>query len=126
VTLTAFSQTDTLKTDSVVILSIPVTKSVIKELIAYDGIKLELKSTQDLLLNTEAKVATQNFIIDQYNIKSGQYEKTISNYKSQVNTYGDLTNSLKTDLKKTKVKLFYNKLGLYIIIGGLTYLYITK
>ena len=125
-TLTAFSQTDTLKTDSVVILSIPVTKSVIKELIAYDGIKLELKSTQDLLLNTEAKVATQNFIIDQYNIKSGQYEKTISNYKSQVNTYGDLTNSLKTDLKKTKVKLFYNKLGLYIIIGGLTYLYITK
>ena len=126
VSLTSFSQTATLQADSVIILKKPIAKFVIKDLIAYDGLKLELKTTQDLLLNTESKVSTQASIIKQFEIKSGQYDKVVSNYKIQINAYEGLTNNLKTDLKKAKIKLFYNKLGLSIIIGGLTYLYITK
>jgi hypothetical protein len=127
VSLTSFSQTaTTLKTDSVVILDKPIAKSVIKDLIAYDGLKLELKSTQDLLLNTEAKVSTQAAIIKQFEIKSGQYDKMISNYKTQVDAYKGMTEDLKKDLRKSKIKGFYNKFGLSVIIGGLTYLYITK
>ena len=126
VSLTSFSQTATLQADSVVILKKSIAKFVIKDLIAYDGLKLELKTTQELLLNTESKVSTQAFIIKQFEIKSGQYDKVVSNYKIQINAYEGLTNNLKTDLKKAKIKLFYNKLGLSIIIGGLTYLYITK
>jgi hypothetical protein len=127
VSLTSFSQTaTTLKIDSVVILDKPIAKSVIKDLIAYDGLKLELKSTQDLLLNTEAKVSTQSAIIKQFEIKSGQYDKMISNYKTQVDAYKGMTEDLKKDLRKSKIKGFYNKFGLSVIIGGLTYLYITK
>jgi hypothetical protein len=127
VSLTSFSQTATaLKTDSVVILDKPIAKFVIKDLIAYDGLKLELKTTQDLLLNTESKVSTQAAIIKQFEIKSGQYDKIISNYKTQVEAYKGMTEDLKKDLRKSKIKGFYNKFGLSIIIGGLTYLYITK
>jgi hypothetical protein len=126
VTLTSFSQTVTHKTDSVVILEKPVAKSVIKDLIAYDGLKLELKTTQDLLLNTESKVSTQAAIIKQYEIKNIQYDKIISNYKTQIDAYKGMTDNLKKDLRKSKIKGFYNKFGLSIIIGGLTYLYITK
>ena len=127
VSLTSFSQTaTTLKTDSVVILEKPIAKSVIKDLLAYDGLKLELKTTQDLLLNTESKVSTQASIIKQFEIKSGQYEKMVTNYKTQVDAYKGMTEDLKKDLRKAKVKGFYNKFGLSIIIGGLTYLYITK
>jgi hypothetical protein len=127
VSLTSFSQTATaLKTDSVVILDKPIAKFVIKDLIAYDGLKLELKTTQDLLLNTESKVSTQAAIIKQFEIKSGQYDKIISNYKTQVEAYKGMTEDLKKDLRKSKIKGFYNKFGLSIIIGSLTYLYITK
>jgi hypothetical protein len=127
VSLTSFSQTATaLKTDSVVILDKPIAKFVIKDLIAYDGLKLELKTTQDLLLNTESKVSTQAAIIKQFEIKSGQYDKIISNYKTQIDAYKGMTDNLKKDLRKSKIKGFYNKFGLSIIIGSLTYLYITK
>ena len=126
VSLTSFSQIDTLQADSVVILKKPVAKSVIKDLIAYDGLKLELKATQEILLNTESKASTQASIIKQFEIKSGQYEKMVTNYKTQVDAYKGMTEDLKKDLRKAKVKGFYNKFGLSVVIGGLTYLYITK
>jgi len=50
----------------------------------------------------------------------------ISNYKTQVEAYKGMTEDLKKDLRKSKIKGFYNKFGLSVIIGGLTYLYITK
>jgi hypothetical protein len=50
----------------------------------------------------------------------------ITNYDSQVLAYKNMTNSLQNDLRKAKVRGFYNKFGLSLIIGGLTYLYITK
>lgn len=124
--LRSFSQNVTLQTDSVVILKKPIAKSVIKDLIAYDGLKVELKATQDLLANTDYKVSTQASIIKQYEIKSVQYEKILADYRLQVDTYKGMTEGLKRDLRKIKAKGFYQKFGLSIIIGGLAYLYITK
>ena len=124
--LTSFSQTDTVIKDSVVILPSRIAKLVVKDLIAYDATKLELKVTQELLLNTENKVSVQSSIIKQYEIKDNQYKQIISNYNVQVLAYKNMTNNLQKDLKKSKQKLFYNKLGFIAIAGTLTYLYINQ
>ena len=126
VSLTSFSQTDTNTKDSVVVIPSRIAKLIIKDLIAYDATKLELKATQELLLNTENKVSTQSSIIKQYDIKDNQYKQIITNYDSQILAYKNMTNDLQNDLRKSKVKGFYNKFGLTLGLATMTYLYISK
>jgi hypothetical protein len=126
VSLTSFSQTDTTTKDSVVVIPSKIAKLIIKDLIAYNATKLELKTTQELLLNTENKVSTQTSIIKQYEIKDSQWKQMITNYDSQVLAYKNMTNDLQKDLRKAKVKGFYNKFGLTLGLAAVTYLYITK
>ena len=124
--LTSFSQTDTVIKDSIVILPSRVAKLVVKDLIAYDATKLELKVTQDLLISTEKKIFTQSDIIKQYEIKNSNYKQIITNYDLQILSYKGITSNLQKDLKKSKLKLFYNKLGFTVGLAAVTYLYITK
>jgi len=126
VSLTSFSQTDTTTKDSVVVIPSKVAKLIIKDLIAYDVTKLELKVTQELLLNTENKVSTQTSIIKQYEIKDNQWKQIVTNYDSQILAYKNMTNDLQNDLRKSKVKGFYNKFGLTLGLATMTYLYISK
>ena len=126
VSLTSFSQTDTNIKDSVVVIPSRIAKLIIKDLIAYDATKLELKATQELLLNTENKVSAQSSIIKQYEIKDGQWKQMITSYDAQVLAYKNMTTDLQKDLRKSKVKGFYNKFGLTVGLAAVTYLYITK
>ena len=115
-----FSQTATkLNKDSVIILSAKTAKLVVKDLVAYDGLKLEHKLILDLLANTETKVNTQASIIKQYEIKDGQYTQIIKNYDSQIISQKNLTDALQKDLKKTKVKAFWGKIK-GVIVGVAT------
>jgi hypothetical protein len=123
----SFSQTaTTTNKDSVVVLPAKVAKLIAKDLVAYDGLKLEHKVTLELVTGLESKIGTQSSIIKQYEVKDVQWKQMITNYDSQVLAYKNMTNSLQNDLRKAKVRGFYNKFGLSLIIGGLTYLYITK
>lgn len=122
--LNTFSQSVT--KDSVVTIPVKIARQVAKDLVAYDGLKLEHKTTLELVGGLESKIGTQLLVIKQYEIKDGQWKQMITNYDSQVLAYKNMTNSLQNDLRKAKVRGFYNKFGLSLIIGGLTYLYITK
>jgi hypothetical protein len=124
--LVSFSQTDTDIKDSTVVIPSKVARLIIKDLISYDATKLELKVTQEILLNTESKVSNQSLIIKQYEIKDGQYKQIITNYDSQILAYKNMTNDLQNDLRKSKVKGFYNKFGLTLGLATMTYLYISK
>ena len=125
--LVSFSQTaTTTNKDSIVVLPAKVAKLIAKDLVAYDGLKLEHKVTLELVTGLESKIGTQSSIIKQYEVKDVQWKQMITNYDSQVLAYKNMTNSLQNDLRKAKVRGFYNKFGLSLIIGGLTYLYITK
>jgi hypothetical protein len=125
--LVSFSQTATTSNkDSVVVLPAKVAKLIAKDLVAYDGLKLEHKATLELVTGLESKIGTQSSIIKQYEVKDGQWKQMITSYDAQVLAYKNMTEDLKKDLRKSKVKGFYNKFGLSLIIGGLTYLYITK
>ena len=125
--LVSFSQTATKTTkDSVVVLPAKVAKLIAKDLAAYDGLKLEHAATLELVGGLESKIGTQSLVIKQYEIKDGQWKQMITSYDAQVLAYKNMTADLQKDLRKSKVKGFYNKFGLSLIIGGLTYLYITK
>ena len=89
--LNASSQTATTSNkDSVVVLPAKVAKLVAKDLVAYDGLKVEHKATLDLLANTESKVNTQASIIKQYEIKDGQWTQMTKNYDKQIASYKDV------------------------------------
>jgi hypothetical protein len=125
--LNTFSQiVTTSNKDSVVVLSSKVAKLITKDLVAYDGLKSEHKATLELVTGLESKVETQSSIIKQYEVKDGQWKQMVTNYDAQILSYKNMTNDLQKDLRKSKVRGFYNKFGLSLIIGGLTYLYITK
>jgi len=104
-----FSQTATSK-DSLVILPAKVAKQIAKDLVAYDGLKLEHKATLDVLANTESKVNTQASIIKQWEIKDGQWKQTVKNYDIQISSYKGMTDALQKDLKKAKTKLFWGRI----------------
>lgn len=122
----SFSQSVTSKQDSLVILPAKVAKQIAKDLVAYDATKLELAKTQELVLNLQNQVSTQAGIIEQFKIKDGQYKQMITNYDAQVLAYKNMTNELQKDLRKSKVRGFYNKFGLTLGLATMTYLYISK
>ena len=125
--LNASSQTATTSNkDSVVVLPAKVAKLVAKDLVAYDGLKLEHAVTLDLVNGLESKIGTQSSIIKQYEIKDGQWKQMVTNYDAQVLAYKNMTADLQKDLRKAKVRGFYNKFGLTLGLGIMTYLYITK
>ena len=122
----SFSQSVTSKQDSLVILPARVAKQIAKDLVAFDATKLELAKTQELVLNLQNQVSTQAGIIKQYEIKDSQYKQMIANYDAQVLAYKNMTNELQKDLRKSKVRGFYNKCGLTLGLATMTYLYISK
>ena len=125
--LNASSQTATTSNkDSLVVLPAKVAKLIAKDLVAYDGLKLEHAVTLDLVNGLETKINTQTSIIKQYEIKDGQWKQMITNYDAQVLAYKNMTADLQKDLRKAKVRGFYNKFGLTLGLGIMTYLYITK
>jgi len=54
------------------------------------------------------------------------YDTMIANEKEKFAVQGDWIKDLRKENKKLKVKLVFTKITLSAIIGGLTYLYITK
>lgn len=114
------------KKDSIVVIPATVAKQIAKDLVAYDATKLELNKTKELVLNLENQVSTQAAIIKQYEIKDGQWKQMVANYEAQVLAYKNMTNELQKDLRKAKVRGFYNKFGLTLGLATITYLYISK
>lgn len=114
------------KKDSIVVIPATVAKQIAKDLVAYDATKLELNKTKELVLNLENQVSTQAAIIKQYEIKDGQWKQMVTNFEAQVLAYKNMTDALQKDLRKSKVRGFYNKFGLTLGLAGMTYLYISK
>ncbi len=114
------------KKDSIVVIPATVAKQIAKDLVAFDATKLELNKTKELVLNLENQVSTQAAIIKQYEIKDGQWKQMMTNYEAQVLAYKNMTNDLQKDLRKAKVRGFYNKFGLTLGLATMTYLYISK
>jgi hypothetical protein len=103
-----------------------VAKQIAKELVSCDSLKAIHELTKEQLTLTEQKVILKDSIIVGYVQKDIMYEERIKNEQLKFETQGLWIKDLQKQNKKLKVKLTFTKITLSAIIGGLTYLYITK
>jgi len=103
-----------------------VAKQIIKDLVVCDSAKAILELTKEQLTLTESKVALKDSIISNYIKKDTIYEERIKNEQLKFDAQGKFVEQLRTKNKKLKVKLLFTKVTFGAVIGGLTYLYITK
>jgi cell shape-determining protein MreC len=113
-------------TEDTIHLPYSVAKKIAKELVGCDSTKAILELTKEQLTLTEQKVTLKDSVIAQH-IKKGEiYEDRIKNEQLKFDMQGKWVDQLRKQNKKLKVKLLFTKITLSAIIGGLTYLYITK
>lgn len=117
--MTAFSQIATsTSTDKVIptkSFPIPVVKEIIKDLMAGDAAKINLKLTEDILKETEFKVSLKDSIINTMKIKEINFIKIIDIEREKYKIQEDYSKNLEKALRKEKVKNKFTK----ILSGGL-------
>ena len=116
----SFSQTDTLQQR--IVLTKPVAKLVVKDLVSFDQVKLELKATLDLLGETNAKLTTQSILTDNLQVQITNYESIVGNLQEKYNTQARLSEDLEAALKAANRKTKLYKIGTYVGAGALVLL----
>jgi len=99
-------------TDSTKIqLTKPIAKLVVKDLISGDGLKLEVKTLNQLLLETNNKLETQSILVTNLESQVFNYQTIIDQKDLQLGTSSELTEELNKQLKKeSRAKKLY-KIG---------------
>ena len=120
VSFKSFSQKDT-----IVSLKEPVAKAVIKDLVSYDGLKVEVKSVQDLLVLEQKKVILKDSVIGSLNVKVLNLETIITKKDEQFGLEREKSEELQKELKREKKKTFLYKIGTYAA-GVFAFLYLSK
>ena len=113
-------------TEDTIHLPYSVAKQIAKELVGCDSTKAILELTKEQLTLTEQKIVLKDSIISNHVQKGIMYEDRIKNEQLKFDTQGKWVDQLRKQNKKLKAKLLFTKITLSAIIGGLTYLYITK
>ena len=81
--------------------------------VSYDGIKIELKSIEELLKLEQKKVILKDSVISSLNGKVINLTTIISKKDEQFGLEREKSKQLLTELKKEKRKTFFYKLGTY-------------
>ena len=116
VSLKSFSQTDTDTTS--IQLQKPIAKLVIKDLITGDGAKEELVHTVDKLQLLEQKIVLKDSIITNLNGQISNFNSIIGTKSDQLSLYKELSERLKKDLKKQKLKTkLVGGAGILVAVG---------
>ena len=118
--LNSFSQTDTTK----VTLPTKVVRLAAKDLVRYDGCKVELKLTQDKVIKLQEREVQKDTIIKLLNDKDKNNQFIIGQKDLQIGQYEHLTNDLQKELKGQRTKTFLYKLGTFIGVISTSYLLI--
>lgn len=99
-------------TDSLKIqLTKPIARLVIKDLVKFDGLTLEVKSLRSLLEETNSKLSTQSSLISNLNTQNRNLESIIKNLDSKFESQTRLTEDLQKALKKSKRQSKLYKIG---------------
>ena len=116
VSLKSFSQTDTDTTS--IQLQKPIAKLVIKDLITGDGAKQELVHTVDKLQLLEQKIVLKDSIITNLNGQISNFNSIIGTKSDQLSLSKELSERLKKDLKKQKLKTkLVGGAGILVAVG---------
>ena len=107
--LSAFSQN---ATDSTKIqLTKPIAKLVIKDLIQFDGLSVEMQTMQSILTETNNKLITQNELVTNLEIQNNNLEGVIKSLQSKYDVQATLSKDLELALKRQKRQATIYKIG---------------
>ena len=109
------------KKDSVVKLEVPIVRLVIKDLVTFDGIKLQLVETEELLKLSNDKIVLKDSVITNLNGKVINLQAIIDKKDEQFSLESEKSKSLEKELKQQKRNTFFWKLG--TIAGGVLALF---
>lgn len=104
----------------------PIAKTIIRDLVSGDSAKAELKLTNQQIDFLNQKISLKDSIIYSYKQKDTVYRQLIKNEQDKFNRQNLFVKDLQKQNKKIQTKLTFTRIVLTSIIGGLTYLYITK
>lgn len=114
-----FSQ-DTVK------IPIHAAKLIIKDLVDYESVKLQLHLCKEELDLTNKKCQAKDTIITNYKYKVENCESRISIEKEKIELYKNETSRLKKEYRKLKIKNTLNQIGSVAIMTTMAYFLITK
>ena len=114
--LKSFSQTDTtsstIASDSTKIqLTKPIARLVIKDLIQYDGLSVEIQTMQTILTETNNKLITQNQLVTNLQLQNNNLEAVIRELNAKYDTQARLTADFEKALKRQKRQSTIYKIG---------------
>jgi len=126
VTSLSFSQTVTnqrpVQTDTIVPLTIPTAKLIIKDLLKGDGAQIELVELQKVLQLTNEKMLLKDEVIFTLNSKISNLDYIILQKDEQFKLEREKSNSLLKELKAEKRKTFLYKVGTVLGVVAVGYL----
>ena len=107
--LNAFSQN---ATDSTKIqLTKPIARLVIKDLIQFDGLSIEMQTMQNILTETNNKLITQNELLTNLEMQNNNLERVIESLQSKYDVQATLSKDLELALKRQKRQATIYKIG---------------
>jgi fructose-1,6-bisphosphatase/inositol monophosphatase family enzyme len=104
----------------------PVLTFVAKDLAAYDGAKHEIVIKDSVIAIQESRITLKDSTIGLYANKEVRFKSIISNQDLKINQWSKQYDNLNLNYKKLQVKNKFQKIGSYIIIGGLAYTLLVK
>lgn len=118
--------TGTLRAQDTTHIPYKVAKQIAVELVECDGIKKDLKYTQDELVMTQQVLAVKSNIITQYVKKDLMYEDRIKNEQLKFTTQQTWITQLTKRTKVLKTKLLFVEVTAAAIITWVTMAYFRK
>jgi hypothetical protein len=94
--LKGFSQNDTIKP---IVLTKPVARLVIKDLVQFDGLSKEVKTMQTILNETNSKLQTQSELVANLKTQILNYQSIADKKSQQLQSQKYATQSLQKSLK---------------------------
>ena len=126
--LTGFSQTVTKNyTDTQkIVLPVPVAKQIVIDLLRGDSAMTQLKLSNNHIVELEKVVELKDTVITKMKLKEENYNTIISDERRKNEIYQSELKSTQKELKKIKAKRTFTNIISAVLIGTLTYMYITK
>ncbi len=125
---TCFSQTVTKSyTDTQkIVLPVPVAKQIVLDLLRGDSAFAQLKMSNQHIIELENMVSLKDSVIDKMKLKEENYNLIISDERKKTEIYQKELKITQKELKRIKAKRTFTNIISGVLIGTLTYLYITK
>ena len=107
-------------------LAQPVLVSAAKDLVELDGAKEKLEIKDSVIALQESRITLKDSTINLFVNKEGRYKAIIGNKDQAISEWSKQYDNLNLQYKNLQIRNKFQKIGTYIIIGGLTYTLLAK